>query len=201
MSVTAIEADQVLNFYGQLEAVSTVTTTNITLSGVQDLNGATGAAGDRVFVAGQTVGTEDGIYIMDSGAWIRAQDADDDGNFVADLGSMLFIIEDGTFAGQTWKVSNARGVGVVGTDDLFIAVYFDPASVPANRVFGEEASFTTGEFTATILNTPTAGTERVYRNGSRQQEGGPNDYTISGTTLTFARKLSANTKILVDYEF
>jgi hypothetical protein len=197
MAETRFEAGQLLIFYGAIEAVSTISTSNIALTGLQNLNGATGADGDRVFVTGQTTSTEDGVYIMRSGAWELADDSFDG----ADLGSILFRIEDGTFAGQLWNVTNSRGAGVVGTDALAVALVVDPSVMANNRVFGEEASFTAPTTTATVANTPIAGLERVYRNGQRLNEGAGNDYTLSGNTFTFARTLTASTVILVDYEY
>jgi hypothetical protein len=201
MSATGIQAGQLENFYGALEAVSVISTSNITLSGLQNINGATGADGDRVLVTGQTTATEDGIYIMRAAAWERAADADDDGGFTADLGGMLVRVEDGTDAGKFYVITNARGAGVVATDQLSVSLAFDPGATTPNRVFGEEATFTPGTFTATVANDPTDVTLRVYRNGVRLQEGAGNDYTQSGVTLTFTRRLRPNDKILVDYEY
>jgi hypothetical protein len=202
MSATGITAEQLENFYGQLEAVSTVSQTNISLTGLQNLNGATGADGDRVAVFGQTTGTEDGIYIMRAAAWERSADADPDGSFVADLGSMLFIIEDGTFAGQEWKIDQKRGAGIIGTDALTATLFLDPSALGMNtKVFGEVPTFTVNTFTASIANAPTAGTLRVYRNTGRLLEGAGNDYTLAGTTITFTRRLRPRTTLIVDYEY
>lgn len=51
----------------------------------------------------------------------------------------------------------------------------------------------------TIANTPITGTVRVYLNGIRQLVGGGNDYTISGTTITFIKAPVTNSTLLVDY--
>jgi phage-related tail fiber protein len=197
MAETYIDKGQLRLFYGAVEAVSTVSTTNITLSGLQNLNGATGADGDRVFVTGQTTSTEDGIYLMRAGAWERAEDAPT----TLDLGSMLFRVEDGTFAGQLWNVTTAKGSAVIGTDAIAIALVVDPSATMNTRVFGEELSYTPNDFTGTVSNAPIAGLERVYRNGVRQNEGIGNDYTLSGSTFTFTKKLTAGTVVLVDYEY
>jgi hypothetical protein len=57
----------------------------------------------------------------------------------------------------------------------------------ANFVFGEVPTGTPNGVLATftIANAPTANTLRVYKNGIRQQVGAGNDYTFSGTTITF----------------
>jgi hypothetical protein len=179
------------------EAVATISTTNITLSGHQTLNGYLTTTNDRVFVSGQTTPADDGIYLAQSGAWVRAEDSLADGN--DDLGSSIFKVEEGTEAGKWYTVTAKRGAGVVGTNALPIAEHV--AGATGTEVWSEEASFTPGNFTATIVNTPTAGTERVYRNGVRQNEGGSDDYTITGTTITFAKKLTTNEIVLVDYKY
>lgn len=57
-------------------------TVNLTLSGEQTVNGTSVSAGDRVFVAAQTEGEEDGIYIVQTGSWTRAPDWDGVGDVV-----------------------------------------------------------------------------------------------------------------------
>ena len=52
------------------------TTANITLSGLQTIDGVVLSAGDRVLVKNQTNGAQNGIYTAASGAWSRAADFD-----------------------------------------------------------------------------------------------------------------------------
>lgn len=52
----------------------TVSLENITLSGLQDINGKTGADGVRVLVNGQSDQAQNGGYIMRAGAWQRVTD-------------------------------------------------------------------------------------------------------------------------------
>lgn len=71
---------------------------------------------------------------------------------------------------------------------------FVNGETPTGTVDGSNANFT-------LANTPTAGTVRVFVNGVRMNVGGSNDYTISGTTITFltgAIPVSGDV-ILVDY--
>lgn len=49
-------------------------TSNITLSGAQTIDGVSIAANDRVLVTGQSDGTENGVYVASSGAWRRSKD-------------------------------------------------------------------------------------------------------------------------------
>ena len=52
--------------------VQCVATTNITLSGTFAIDGITPAIGQKVLVTAQTTASNNGIYIVQSGAWIRA---------------------------------------------------------------------------------------------------------------------------------
>src|SRR5262245_1369442 len=51
------------------------TTTNITLSGLQTIDGVSVASGNRVLVKNQTSPQSNGIYIAAAGAWSRSTDA------------------------------------------------------------------------------------------------------------------------------
>lgn len=57
------------------EPVRTVSNTNITLSGLQTINSVALAAGDRILVRGQTTASNNGIYEVAVGTWVRASDA------------------------------------------------------------------------------------------------------------------------------
>lgn len=66
-------------------------------------------------------------------------------------------------------------------------------------VWSEAPAVTNGVATVTLANAALAGTERVYLNGLRQCEGVGNDYTISGTTITFDAALQSGDVVVVDY--
>lgn len=72
-AITAVSNDADIK-----DAVTTVATSNITLSGNQTINGYLTTNGDRVGVVGQSSAGENGIYIADTGAWSRATDMDAD---------------------------------------------------------------------------------------------------------------------------
>ena len=57
-------------------AVKCATLSNITLSGLQTIDGYTTLAGNRVLVKNQTNTPDNGIYIASSGAWTRSTDMD-----------------------------------------------------------------------------------------------------------------------------
>ncbi len=91
-----------------------------------------------------------------------------------------------------------------GGTDLSVATikYVDDSiSSQSTDVFNELPTVTSGNANVTLLNTPTSNTERVYLNGVRQAPGASNDYTISGTTVTFASALHTNDFVLIDYKY
>ena len=94
------------------------TTANVTLSGLQTIDGVAGATDDRILVRSQTTTTENGIYTMQSGAWERA--ADFDGNRDVTHGTMVLITHGSTLALKIYRVSSANPI-VIGTDAITFA--------------------------------------------------------------------------------
>lgn len=112
--------------YGQLTAVANgivdwknsvraVSTSNITLSGPQTIDGVSVIAGDRVLVAGQTTGADNGIYVAAAGAWSRSTDADASSEVTA---GMAVPVEEGTNYNDTvWLLSTNNPI-TLGTTAL-----------------------------------------------------------------------------------
>ena len=95
-------------------SVRVTTTTNITLSGTQTIDGVALDAGDRVLVKNQTNKTQNGIYVVVDGAsWTRATDADQNGELTA--GSFTFVEEGTNYNDSGWVIST-NGEIVIGTD-------------------------------------------------------------------------------------
>lgn len=76
------------------------TTANITLSGLQTIDGQFGFVGRRVLVKNQTDQTENGIYLEDSGSWTRAADANTDAELE---GMIVYVLEGDTNAEKAFK--------------------------------------------------------------------------------------------------
>jgi len=86
------------------------TTANITLSGLQTIDGVTVVADDRVLVKNQTDTTKNGIYEANTSAWTRAPDFD--GALDAVNGSLV-IVRDGSTNNQTiWRLTTANPVQI-----------------------------------------------------------------------------------------
>ncbi len=96
------------------DAAVVATTANITLSGVQTIDGVLLLAGQRVLVKNQTNATENGIYICRSSAWERADDFDAGGK----LGGATINVQKGsTQAEMTFKCTNDEPVDL-GIDNI-----------------------------------------------------------------------------------
>lgn len=69
MATSAIDIGRI-----RLENAVAATTANITLSAPQTIDGISVVAGDRVLVKNQTASAENGLYVVQAGAWVRAAD-------------------------------------------------------------------------------------------------------------------------------
>lgn len=76
---------------------------NITLSGLQTVDGVTCAAGDRILVANQTNAVDNGIYLAATTAWTREPDFD--GARDATTGTLVFVFAGTTKAATWWAVT------------------------------------------------------------------------------------------------
>jgi hypothetical protein len=98
-------------------------TSNITLSGLQTIDGVALTEGDanlRVLVTGQTDATQNGIYNASSGAWERAKDFN--GNRDVVQGTLIYVLAGTSYASTLWRVTTADPV-VIGTSSLAFAQY------------------------------------------------------------------------------
>lgn len=107
---------QVQNFVRGIQKYITVrakTTTNVTLSGAQTIDGVSLIAGDAVLVDAQTTATEDGVYIVAAGAWSRAADLATGSN----ASGIAVTVTEGTANGDKTFIQTADPA-VVGTNGL-----------------------------------------------------------------------------------
>ena len=102
--------------------VKALATTNITLSGLQTVDGVVLGANDRVLVSGQTDAKTNGIYVVSTGAWTRSLDTDTG----AEIVGLGVWVNGGTIYGDTgWVCTN--DTVVLGTDSILF-VQFNGAS-------------------------------------------------------------------------
>lgn len=90
------------------------TTQNISLMSLQTIDGYTTLAGDRVLVKNQVDKRFNGIYIANSGAWIRASDSDIYSEF---LYSNVYVESGAVNANTGWVFNNPSG-GIINVTDI-----------------------------------------------------------------------------------
>lgn len=86
-------------------------TANLTLSGAQTVDGISLSADDRVLVKNQSNPEENGIYVVKSGAWVRAADADSWGELI----SAFVFVEEGSTNADNGYLCTIDGGGTLGT--------------------------------------------------------------------------------------
>ena len=102
--------DTVAQGLGPKAACQVATTANITLSGIQTIDGYTISAGDRVLVKNQATSANNGIYIASSGAWSRSTDMD----VWSEVPGAYTVILNGTTNIDTGWVCTASTTGTIG---------------------------------------------------------------------------------------
>jgi len=96
--------------------VDMVTSSDVTLSGLQNFDGQTGVVGSRVLVWQNSNATQNGVYLQAVGAWSRSTDADTSGEL-----NNLTVIANYTKTGTTYGGSYFNQITVsptIGVDDI-----------------------------------------------------------------------------------
>lgn len=91
-----------------------IATTQITLNGLQTIDGITTIAGDLVLVVGQTLKTQNGVYVAASDQWLRHEDT----NTWEKLISAMVVVEQGEVYKDTQWMCIADRDGTLGTNIL-----------------------------------------------------------------------------------
>lgn len=111
------EIQGILNGLPPRQACKVISTSAITLSGTQTIDGVSLMVGDRVLVAGQGGSTSsahinNGIYVVSAGAWTRAADADSSEETIP---GMFVPVNEGSSYGDTQWFLLTDGVITPGT--------------------------------------------------------------------------------------
>lgn len=94
------------------------TTTNITLSGLQTIDGVTLVEDDRVLVKDQTDASENGVYSAATGAWTRTKDWDGSGDVVQ--GTIVAVASGTAQARALFQLTTANPI-TIGTTSISFA--------------------------------------------------------------------------------
>ena len=139
------------------QSVRAATTTNITLSGLQTIDGVALANGDRVLVKDQTDATKNGIYVVSNSAWTRANDANSSTNVTPEL---FTFVESGTTNANAGFTLMNEGPITVGTTSLTFSQFSGAGQITAgsglskngNTLFIPNSGVTSGQYTKLTVN-------------------------------------------------
>lgn len=116
------------------------------------------------------------------------------------------VLLDGGISGATKKekwadiITAIAGSGLTATSGVLSADAITDNIIEADILFEDESTNCNGSQTAfTLASSPVANSVMVFLNGLIQQEGSGKDYTISGTTITFATAPASGDILLVHY--
>lgn len=130
--VTKDYADALATGLDFKQSVKAATTTNITLSGSQTIDGVAISAGMRVLVKDQTDGTQNGIYVAAAGAWTRAADADNTPSNEVTSG-MFCYVEEGTVNADSGWVLATNDVITLGSTNLVFTQFTGLGQITAGN--------------------------------------------------------------------
>lgn len=156
MALTRIRAEQISDI-DYKQAVRVIVLADITLSGGTPavVDGISLVVGDRILVAGNDPGSENGLYVVqtvgagNNGTWIRSSDGNTTGEIEA--GMIVMVTEGDTYKDTQWKLITNNPI-VVGTTPLvfeqnsafaFGNIYANGTAILANSV-GDTVTLTAG---------------------------------------------------------
>lgn len=147
-AVTKAYVDAIAQGIDAKASVVAASTTNLTLSGAQTIDGVSVIAGDRVLVKDQTTASANGIYLCASGSWTRTTDADT----YAELVAAYTFVEGGTTNGNNGFICTIAPSGTLGTTAITWAQFSGAGQVIAGTGMSK---------TGNTLNVNTASSARI----------------------------------------
>lgn len=121
--------DNFINATSWKTSVLVSTTTNITLSGEQTIDGFLTSA-SRVLVKNQTLSQNNGIYVSASGAWTRALDMD----AWAEVPAAAVFVQEGTVNADLGFVCTSQPGGTLGTTPITFVQFSSAGAYSADNV-------------------------------------------------------------------
>lgn len=94
----------------KLSAHYAATTPISTLSGQPSIDGTLSAAGQKVLLTAQAASSQNGLWVIQTGAWTRATDAADGATLVP--GTVVAVTSGATHADSLWQLGNTAAVTV-----------------------------------------------------------------------------------------
>ena len=107
------------------KSVKVATTADITLSGVQTIDGISVVVGDRVLVKNQTTTSQNGIYVVAASTWTRALDA----NSSSKIASAIVAVDSGTVNGGKLFDNDFKTTDTLDTTSMLWNMNIDDGSL------------------------------------------------------------------------
>lgn len=121
---------QGLQLKAAVRAATTPASGNIVLSGLQTIDIVSLLAGDRVLVKDQTLGEENGIYVVSAGPWSRSPDADISSEVTT---GTFVLVQEGTVNGNNGWVLITPAPIVLNTTPLTFTQFSGPGLTVAGN--------------------------------------------------------------------
>lgn len=178
------------------------TTVDITLSNPATavFDGITLVSGEYLLVKDQSAPAENGIYIFNGSGFALTRITQMD-TWTEVNGAFTTIDEGSLYADTAWLCISNSG-GTINTTAItwqqtptsigLSSSNFVDKEVPSGAINGVNVTYI-------LANTPIAGSEHVYLNGMLQDSGAGNDYTITGSTITYLIAPLTGEKLKVSY--
>jgi hypothetical protein len=180
------------------DSVKVATTENITLSGLQNVDGITLLAGDRVLVKNQSGDLQNGIYIAGLSAWTRATDFNSDETVTP--GAFTFV-EQGTVNADSGWVVSTDGAITVGISAINFTQFSGAGAIDAGAgltKLGNQININTADTGRIVVNADNIdlaqiGVAGTYTSVTTDAYGrvtaGTNPTTLAGYGITDAQPL------------
>jgi phage-related tail fiber protein len=147
-------------------SVRVATTANITLNGLQAVDGVALMAGDRVLVKNQAAGSQNGIYVAAAGAWARSADADENAEVTP---ALTVSTETGTTLADTvWQLITDAPIVIGATALVFRDITNGLARTASPAFTGDPTAPTPARFDAGSSIASTGFVQRALGNFSSQ---------------------------------
>jgi len=189
------------------QAVTVATTANISLTGLQTIDGVSVTAGMRVLVKNQNNAYDNGIYVVSSGMWSRATDFDSTNDVVS--GSYMFVLSGNTSKYYSYVLTTPDPIDV-GVDNLDFVVFTRLNGIVAST--GVTVNYVNGEYVISIDGSNLVGDGLIWFNDKFNLNPNVNNvglYGVTGVTngirkydnhnISLGGELTGTTKISLPY--
>lgn len=179
-------------------SVANVTLTN---PATAIFDGVTLVTGELLLLKNQTATAENGLYTFNgsTSALTRVTSMD----IWLEVSGATIVVEEGTTNADTMWLSTANTGGTLGTTPILFTqiptnsgglttANFVDKEIPSGAINGANSTFI-------LSSIPIVGSEHVYLNGTLQESGAGNDYTISSSSITLTSAPLTGEKIRVSY--